>query len=415
LGRFLDEPAAPRRGRFLDESPSLVDVLPGARAAKIVADKYEGLKSGFADRVSKLAPDNISVPAPRLGLHTALLPNVMPLRPVKMPARQAIKEGAEAAFDMASGEVAGPAVRTTGAVIKGVSKIPSWIGGRAINFRIKPSNYQFSYGRNPGQAVAEEIGPKLTMGQLERAVGKRSAELGSDVQSRLDKEGYIDVSDAFENYLQRIGKLNRSKRANKGIVGDLKDQLTDFAETGMSEMGLRMGGNRAYIPANKALEFKRFVADQGSFKSLDPATRSVAKAVNKFHADTNKGIRKFDPIAGQKSHRQSELIAAEGAIKARKNTEQRFWPIALQEAALLGGAGAGGFLGAGPEGAMAIYAALKAARSTPGATTLASAMGRTGKGMRLAGEAMQSFPDVSPRKALLRILSNSGKSLTART
>lgn len=164
------------------------------------------------------------------------------------------------ALDAAIIGAAFPVVGKAGSAAKS-AVLPSGkdAGGRVINSLIKPLLKDFSYGKNPGQAVAEagitansldELGQKITLAR--QSLGDEIAQKVSTSKTTFDARSALSPLD------QAITEAQKSPRTNANIINrlqNLKADLLRVNEDGIPTRSLEK------LNASEMFELKREIGD----------------------------------------------------------------------------------------------------------------------------------------------------------
>lgn len=318
---------------------------------------------------------------PNAGKATKLLVNTLPRAVAEALTTAGVVSAQEGEVDqdaVVSGILTG-AIPFAGAVGGQISKsLGSGLSARIINSLIKPLAKDFSYGKNPGRAVAEEgiIANSLDdLGsKIEKTLDTRVGELQQMLKSVDDTGVKIDLRSTLKPIDAAITDAKLAPRTNQAIISRLeavRDDLLGLTDNGQGEMVATR--NLSSAAPTEAVGFKRLVGKLTKFTGNASDDKEVNAALKKVYGNIKGQVEKVAPETKDLNERIADLISADTATKYRDVINQRQNLQRVGE----GIAGIGGFAAA-LSGGTAILpslvigagaAGLKKALSTPAAKT----------------------------------------------
>lgn len=211
---------------------------------------------------------------------------------------------------------------------------------RVINSLIKPLMKDFSYGKNPGRAVAEEgivansldeLAQKITASR--QKTGQAIGELNQKLQGKaqLSVESALEPVNAAMNEAAKTNNktlLNRLQAVKEAITENLKVGTDDLGNPTIVSEGKK---NLQGLEFDEAFQMKRDIGDMTQWTgnaSDDKAVNSALKqAYGKIKEEINTKAAMVDRTTAQELARLNEkyadLTSAEVAAKYRDKITQR--------------------------------------------------------------------------------------------
>lgn len=302
---------------------------------------------------------------------------------------------------------------------------------RIINSLIKPLLKDFSYGKDPGKAIAElgiianspeELLQKVT--QTKNVVGRSLSWLG-DRLSALSPGGKLslDISSALtpiEDAMQKAAKTNdysllhRLESVKRGLMEDLglknTEQGAEIVSNGLKDL--------KNLDFHDVVQFKRDIGDLTKWTGLRTEDEAVNAALKKSYGiakeTMNTAAHELSPELGAAMEKMNEtyanLTSAEVATKYRDILDKRQSLIGLK--AGLGGLG-GAIISAVASGGATIPTLIGSAIATGGTALIDSLASSTAFKTRLANALEKLSPEeiaqVSERLPFIKRLIGSGE------
>lgn len=198
---------------------------------------------------------------------------------------------------------------------------------RIINSLIKPLSKDFSYGKNPGRAVAEmgitansldDLAPKIT--DARQTVGSQIGLLTSNLEGKAK----VQIGDALNPIDKAINDANKSPRTNASLIDRLKNVKEDLLGT-IEIPGGVMRKNIGDTSFNGAYALKRQVGDltkwTGNMSDDSIINGALKQVYGKIKQGMNDAATKLDPQIGKQltnlNEKYADLTSAEIATKYR--------------------------------------------------------------------------------------------------
>ncbi|MEK7068256.1 MAG: hypothetical protein AAB964_00385, partial [Patescibacteria group bacterium] len=240
------------------------------------------------------------------------------------------------------GTAIAPVIPLPGAIKKTVGVVAKETAPKIVNSLIKPLLKDFSYGKNPGRAVAEEGIVGNSLDDLAKNIGTRRQEVGEKIgtiNAKFDAGGKarVDLSGVLSPLDEAMKKAAASN--NQGLVTRLqavKDSLTHELVLGTAEDGAQVitkGKPRQFYNTKfaNAFDMKRLVGDGTRWTGNASDDKDVNGALKRVYGAIKerigKAAAKADPEAAQElgklNEKYADLTSAEIATKYRDKIDQR--------------------------------------------------------------------------------------------
>lgn len=261
---------------------------------------------------------------------------------------QTIKEG-ELNKDVLNTAIASLVVPTalTGVQV-GLKKLlsKSDTAGRVINSLIKPAKNEFSYGKNPGRAVADEGIVASSLDELATKIDDTISNKSKDYINAIKESGaVVDVTDAFNSLDDAIkvavkqnnqGLVNRLNAIKVGLTNNLDSAVDDAGNEIIKSTGLKQLDN---LTPEELVTLKREIGDMTSFTGNSSDDKLVNKALKTIYGNIKSKIDNAVPGSSEMSERIASLISAKTATLNRVGLLER-QSLSNFTGKVLGGAGA---------------------------------------------------------------------------
>ena len=348
-------------------------------------DLLENTRKHFSENPilnKNFIPESLAPISPALKIAEMGLQNISP--------KEFAKQAEGVAFDTLTGIPAdlalakGPALLSRN-IIEPISNALEEAGGRFLNFYIKPRQSAYSFGRNPGAAVAKYIGPTSSRESLlSKVISKKDELLNSLRESASKSTSYVDATPIFEEISSVIDKMNELPNTYDQQIQSHINLAKDMANL-LSKNGKMVNG-RVLIHPQSAIDIKRALGELPSWASNDPKLGSITKTARKAYGRFDKQIDLAIPGGSEANFDISNLIGAEKGIELGAQREQNKDPLrSLSDMVSLG---IGGTIGGVP-GAAAGYATSRVLKSAPFNTTVGSIAGKVAKSGRTTSKLLQ--------------------------
>ncbi len=225
--------------------------------------------------------------------------------------------------------VVGSALGVTSRAIKGRFD-PAGI----INSLIKPLSKDFSYGKNPGRAVADEGIIAKDLEELAQKISERRSVAGQKIQAILshpeNQMKRIDLSDVLAPIDEAIVRARRSPKTNAALISRLEDTKKDLMGVVTDISGNeKITRSLTDLSPSQATELKRDIGDITKFTGNASDDKAVNMALKKVYGSTKERINKAVPEVAPLNERYADLTSAEIATKYRDIVEQRHNLVSL--------------------------------------------------------------------------------------
>lgn len=229
-------------------------------------------------------------------------------------------------------------------------------GGRVINSLVKPLLKDFSYGKNPGQAVAEAGITANSLDELAnniRQVRQATGQQIADTMAASTKR--FDATSSFQSLDEAIAEANKAPKTNAAIIKrleNLKDDLLRVDENGVAQRQIND------LSAQELFDLKKDVGELTRWTGNATDDEIVNKALKRTYGSMKGQLDEAVPGAQELNEKYANLLTAENAtvyrdkIAARQNLislsgTQLGTAAAVTSAVVSGGAVAPILIGAG--------------------------------------------------------------------
>jgi len=279
----------------------------------------------IASRASKLAPAGSKmVPAidKAMNVGKRMLPRSLELGALSagFQASQNIRDENPFLQGTASAAAFGAAIPFGGAAFskgkQAVSKSMQKTSERLINSLIKPLLKDFSFGKNPGKAVAEEGLIFNSLEQGAKVIGDRLSVIGKRINDVVRKNANkeVDISDIYNPLKKAIQEANEFPGVNASLITRLRTVQDDL-------LG-KLKGART-ITFKEAVNLKRKIGAITKFTGNASDDAVVNKALKAVYGQLKGITNKIDDRMPKLNERWSNLESARIAIKYRDKIEAR--------------------------------------------------------------------------------------------
>lgn len=395
-----EDQAPPRRKIVYEDEPLLENPMntvfehmrPGIRpmgsgVSQMATDYANKVYDKAKGRALEMIPENIQTGAGKAV--RSLIPggNLIPqLDKFDKPLGKAgLGVGIDASASLGT-EVSGPLAKGASKVTSKVAKGAEDLGGRLLNFYIKPRAAGYKFGSNPGRGVVKHVGPKMSKESLKEGIVSAKDRLLKELEeSAKVSNDPVDATPIFEeigsvvNRLKDFPELYADQiESHKSLARDI---MAKVAQNGYAK------NNRIYVNPVDAVKIKRAIGDIPSWTVNDPKLGSITKTSRGVYGKFDREIDKVLPGSKEMNQDVSDLIGAEKGIDLGMQREQNKHPLGILDW------GIGAIVGAhggGPVGVLQGALASKAVRSAPFNTTAGATFGAIGKAGRKTADVMKS-------------------------
>jgi hypothetical protein len=276
-------------GGFIGDVASFV--LPGGAAAKATKG------ANFLARTGALAASDATVTAIRDG------------------------EFDRDAVDAAIIAAAFPIVGKGAQVAKGMLPSGADAGGKVINSLIKPLLKDFSYGKNPGQAVAKAGITANSLDDLTVKIRAARQKTGEEISQRVASSNAVfNADDALKSLDDALVEASKSPRTNAAVINRLLDVKADILRVGEDGLPTRKLSD---ISATELWELNKDIGDLARWTGNASDDEIVNKAIRNAYSSTRSklegGVSGLDDV----SETYANLKSAETATEYRDKIASR--------------------------------------------------------------------------------------------
>lgn len=213
---------------------------------------------------------------------------------------------------------------------KGVSLVKPYLlpsgkdaGGRVINSLIKPLLKDFSYGKNPGKAVAEAGITASSLDDLGAKIRSARIEIGEEIGNVVSKSSTkFDAPDALAPLDEALAVAKKSPRTNSSVIKRIEDLKADLLNVGEDGLPTR---NLTDMSADDLWELNKDIGDltrwTGNATDDEIINKALRNAYSKTREKLEKGVVGLDEVAEKYANLKSAEIATEyrDKIASRQN------------------------------------------------------------------------------------------------
>jgi hypothetical protein len=214
-----------------------------------------------------------------------------------------------------------------GAVGAGVGAYKGWqslaplrtkVAGELINSIIKPKHKEYMFGKNPGEAVAQEGIWGANLDSIGRKVDERLNQLNSYAKGvrGLDsnKTKTSDLSNMLEPFQDVLAELRKAPETHKAKIVEVHKLVKDIISN------LPEDGNIKEIPLETAYGIKKVVQNMQKWETQGTADDLINKSLKNVYHNIDSSIDTAVPELAPINSRISNLISAKTAIRNRAET-----------------------------------------------------------------------------------------------
>jgi hypothetical protein len=200
-------------------------------------------------------------------------------------------------------------------------------GGRVINSLIKPLLKDFSYGKNPGKAVAEAGITASTLDELAVNIKKVRQETGQLISDKVKANTTrFNATDALSSIDEAIVAAQKAPKTNASIINRLqavKDDLLQIGEDGIPKRNLKD------MSADELWEFNKEIGDLARWTGNASDDEITNAAIRKAYGATRSKLDNAVEGLSETSEKYANLKSAEVATEYRDKIAARQGLISL--------------------------------------------------------------------------------------
>lgn len=194
-------------------------------------------------------------------------------------------------------------------------------GGRIINSLVKPLLKDFSYGKDPGKAVAEAGIVANSLDDLALKIRDVRQATGAQIGEAVARDnGVYNAQKAFESIDTAIAEAQKSPRTNAAVIGRLQNLKDDLLQVGEDGLPTR---NLENLSAEDLFALKRDVGDLTRWTGNASDDEIVNKALKQTYGNLKGQLD--DNVVGVKelNEKYANLLSAENATVYRDKIASR--------------------------------------------------------------------------------------------
>lgn len=196
-------------------------------------------------------------------------------------------------------------------------------GGRVINSLIKPLLKDFSYGKNPGQAVAEAGITASSLDDLGAKIRSARIGVGEEISNKVaSSKTRFEATDALTPLDEALAVAQKSPKTNSAIIQrlqNLKDDLLQVDKDGLPTRNLKDLSADDLWELNKDIgELTRWTGNATDDEIVNKALRN---AYAKTRGKLETGVAGLDEVSEKYANLKSAEVATEyrDKIASRQN------------------------------------------------------------------------------------------------
>lgn len=194
-------------------------------------------------------------------------------------------------------------------------------GGKVINSLIKPLLKDFSYGKDPGKAVAEAGITANSLDDLANKIKLVRQQTGEEISQKVAKSSArFDASDALTSLDEALENAKKSPRTNASVIKRIEDVKADLLRVGEDGLPTR---NLKDISADELWEFNKDIGELARWTGNASDDEIVNKAVKQAYSKTRGKLETGVPGLSDVSEKYANLKSAETATEYRDKIAAR--------------------------------------------------------------------------------------------
>lgn len=194
-------------------------------------------------------------------------------------------------------------------------------GGRVINSLIKPLLKDFSYGKNPGQTVAEMGITASSLDDLAVKIKSARIGIGEEISTKVaTSKSTFDATKSLSSIDEAINVAKKSPRTNASVIQrlqNIKDDLLQVNKDGVPTRNLKK------MTADELWEFNKDIGDLARWTGNATDDEIINKAIKNAYGTTRSQLEKGVPGLEEVSEKYANLKSAEVATEYRDKIAAR--------------------------------------------------------------------------------------------
>lgn len=210
------------------------------------------------------------------------------------------------------------------------------VAGYEINSLIKPKNRQFSYGKNPGLAVAQEGIVATSLEDLAAKASQRVDQLGAQIGQVLDAPAVattrLNISKTLEPIQAAIDTARKNPRTNKAVIQRLENVRDDLLGVVVNPDGTTsVTKDLTALTPRQVFEFKRTIGDLTKWTDQLSDDTVVNGAMKKTYSAVRRSLEQAVPGIHSLNERYGNLLEASTAARNQALALQRHNPLSAMD------------------------------------------------------------------------------------
>lgn len=223
------------------------------------------------------------------------------------------------------------------AIQKGLSAV-SDVPGKIINSLVKPLLKDFSYGKDPGRAVASEGITGNTLDELAVNISKRLGDVGNEIGNRLQAHSgkRVDLRGFLNPIDDAIIEANKSPRTNSSLITRLNNLKKDLMGVIQQKNNI-LQRNIVDLTPKEASAIKMEIGNLTKFTGNVSDDNLVNKALKQAYGIVKSKINTAVPELKKLNERYADLLSAKVATEYREKITSRQNLVSMSSRLLGGG------------------------------------------------------------------------------
>lgn len=239
-----------------------------------------------------------------------------------------------------AGAAIGGAIPAAGVAAKALVRFGQGQAPRIINSLIKPLSKDFSYGKNPGRAVAEEKIVANNFDELVDKIRSKRQDIGREIGSvgkQLSNDPSINLTESLSPITEAMKTAaSQNNKALLSRLSNIKQSITDILEPMVDEagnVGIKSVGTRKLnkLTFSEARDILGEIGDMTQFTGNPSDDKLVNSALKRIYGDikgqTLTKAKELNPELAKKfsqlTEKYADLTSAEIATKYRDKIVER--------------------------------------------------------------------------------------------
>ena len=219
-------------------------------------------------------------------------------------------------------------------VAKGIQKVGeisaeprTEIAGNMINSIIKPRHKDYSFGKNPGQGVAQEGIAGWNLKDIGNKVGKRLDELttyAKEYRSLPEHQGKtVNLEKALDPFYEGLDELGKAPETHSAKINEIYGMVSDL------EGNLPKGMSLKEVPIETAYGIKKIVQSMQKWGKESEGDNILNAKLKQVYHNVDAAVDEVLPELKGVNSRIANLISAKQAIRARAEVLSRQDPAKI--------------------------------------------------------------------------------------